>query len=583
MSQVVVRFYLSPTLVLLAFDWPDANQNKDFLGFAIRRSPGFYGEASSWLPNRISFNGPDPDGKDFPSNEAPIQKFMWWDARIGSEYGNYRQFTYEIYPAIGGPGAVHLQNDDMTTLNVKLPEHKVDGIGTWFNRAVVSSQSFSKKLKEMKLRGNSKPSKDQVLKLREWLSNDMHLGLVDFIRFNASMKYDIYGAIYHLTDSLWTVPELKNYNKKGKVVLVYDAKHKMNKDGSYSVPPTETIKPSLPNVIFKKRDKTSIMHNKFLIGGTKLNNPSKAKCEYLLMGSANFTTQGLTSQANLIHTFDSIELSRNYYERYLLLANNPTTGKTAKEARWSYTETIGRSAIRVFFSPEPKEERESIDVIVNSIHSAQSSVLFCLFMPTDALLRQACFAAGDKGRMMFGLVNNVSDKEGVLIDDDMPADEIAAIELYHRSRTNSDVIPAEYYRWDNKPDNFYGEYQLFPGEKRPPYPPVIIHHKFVVIDAETENPTIYVGSANMSNNSLHNNDENLLEIKGNKELASVYLAEFLRLYEHYRARASWIKNKNTSPSTTTYKLQSSRDAWAKKHLTPGMPEYKARIAMTTIV
>src|SRR6266542_4799872 len=32
-------------------------------------------------------------------------------------------------------------------------------------------------------------------------------------------------------------------------------------------------------------------------------------------------------------------------------------------------------------------------------------------------------------------------------------------------------------------------------------------------------------------------DENLLEIKGSPRLAQIYLAEFLRLYEHYRARA----------------------------------------------
>ena len=44
----------------------------------------------------------------------------------------------------------------------------------------------------------------------------------------------------------------------------------------------------------------------------------------------------------------------------------------------------------------------------------------------------------------------------------------------------------------------------------------------------------------MSGNSVFNNDENLLEIKGSR-LACIYLAEFLRLYEHYRARAGFIE------------------------------------------
>ena len=89
MSVTAARAYLSPTLVLLAFDWPDGEQRADFLGFAITRTPGFLDlttgvlAASSLLPNRLSFNGPPAEGQpDFPSDKAPIQKFMWWDARL---------------------------------------------------------------------------------------------------------------------------------------------------------------------------------------------------------------------------------------------------------------------------------------------------------------------------------------------------------------------------------------------------------------------------------------------------------------------------------------------------------------------
>src|SRR5262249_35562115 len=79
-EKVRSKAYLSPTLVLLAFDWADGGQRKDFLGFAIRRSPGYQQETQSWLPNRVGFEGPAPDGGDLPSNTSPIQKFLWWDA-----------------------------------------------------------------------------------------------------------------------------------------------------------------------------------------------------------------------------------------------------------------------------------------------------------------------------------------------------------------------------------------------------------------------------------------------------------------------------------------------------------------------
>ncbi len=133
------------------------------------------------------------------------------------------------------------------------------------------------------------------------------------------------------------------------------------------------------------------------------------------------------------------------------------------------------------------------------------------------------------------------------------------------------------------PAGFEPEINIFPGEKPPGYPPVIIHHKFIVIDAETDSPTIYTGSANMSGNSVFNIDENLLEIKGSLRLARIYLAEFLRLYEHYRARAHFIaaRKKDDAALPLTLTLQKDR-AWAKNHYTPGTPEYKARIRMLAL-
>jgi enamine deaminase RidA (YjgF/YER057c/UK114 family) len=48
-------------------------------------------------------------------------------------------------------------------------------------------------------------------------------------------------------------------------------------------------------------------------------------------------------------------------------------------------------------------------------------------------------------------------------------------------------------------------------------------------DADTDQPTIYIGSANLSANSTNHNDENLVEITGGPALAQTYLAEFMRI------------------------------------------------------
>lgn len=244
------------------------------------------------------------------------------------------------------------------------------------------------------------------------------------------------------------------------------------------------------------------------------------------------------------------------------------------------------------FSPEPGKQRTEIDTIVAAIQAARHSVVFCLFMPTDAPLRDACFAAGDTGRMMFGLVNSISVKGAQAAEANqqdgktLNSSQLANLSLYHRSREQRDVIDAEYFSPATVPKGFEPEMRVFPGEAAPPYPPVVIHHKFIVIDAEGENPIVYTGSANMSSNSEHYNDENLLEIR-DRRIAGTYLAEFLRLYEHYRARALAIEAKRSGGATHADahpRLNLQPDSrWARKYFVEGSPEAKARIALATPV
>jgi hypothetical protein len=129
--------------LLLAFDWPKGDGRKDFLGFAIRRTPGFDGAAQSWLPNRIGFDGPGRDGADFASNETPIQKFYWWDARITTK-DRGSAFTYDIIPVTGSPGSIKVEDAERVRLEVRVPEVEEQGIATYFNRAIVSSQAFAR-------------------------------------------------------------------------------------------------------------------------------------------------------------------------------------------------------------------------------------------------------------------------------------------------------------------------------------------------------------------------------------------------------------------------------------------------------
>ncbi len=566
MAKTRVRAYPSPGMVLLAFNWePPKAQAKRFLGFAVRRSPGFWQPGlsdpnpSDWLLNRLTFQGV-AQGGDIPTNAAPIQKFMWWDARFHLPQAQGMTFRYEVFPVIGTASSPKLVEADAAMIEVVLPRHQRGAIGAWFNRAVVSSQAFSRMVASLGIDEKNKTlSASDALALRAWLADGMERPIPEFLA--ASSRID--GAIYHLTDELWVIPAFMK-RKKSKIEMVIDATTKKGGGASANKPARTKL---AAHVTFHNRTKAAIMHDKILVAS------AGSSAQRVLNGSANFTTDGLTSQANVIHTWDSPTLAELYRERVALLKQDPTLGQLGKSnPGWSKPVMVDAARVRVFSPPEAKKSRESVDTIVHAIKAAKSSVLFCLFTPTDNDLRQACFNAAKAGKMMFGLVNRISFPKG---QPDTPnAAQLAAIELYHRSQSGRDVIGAAHLGPGNVPAGFVGEMQVFPGAKRSNVPPVIIHHKFIVIDAETPHPTIYVGSANMSNNATHNNDENLLEITGEKDLAATYLAEFFRLYEHYRFRFF-----NATKSRRAGLPLVADGSWAKKYFRKNSAEFRARLKL----
>jgi phosphatidylserine/phosphatidylglycerophosphate/cardiolipin synthase-like enzyme len=174
--------------------------------------------------------------------------------------------------------------------------------------------------------------------------------------------------------------------------------------------------------------------------------------------------------------------------------------------------------------------------------------------------------------MMFGVVKSISEEEPEGEPRD-PATE-ARVELYHRSRRNRDVFAHSLFSERSAPEGFWFETRTLPG--RGGRFPVLIHHKFVIVDAETDHPTIFTGSANMSKSALYNNDENLLEITECPRLARMYLAEFMRLYEHYRARAIW--KRFMEGRVRTFKLRTN-SSWTGRAYKRGTREYRSRVSM----
>ena len=67
--------------------------------------------------------------------------------------------------------------------------------------------------------------------------------------------------------------------------------------------------------------------------------------------------------------------------------------------------------------------------------------------------------------------------------------------------------------------------------------------KIIVIDPLSEDCVIATGSHYLGYKASYENDENLVIIRGNQELAQAYAVHILDVYDHYRYRAWQVKNK----------------------------------------
>ncbi|GAC1313456.1 MAG: phospholipase D-like domain-containing protein [Vulcanimicrobiaceae bacterium] len=606
------RVYASPTTMLLAWDWPEGATRVDFVGFSIERRPGMRPvpgaphDAASFLTNRLTFAGPPSDGSFVSSQTYPIQKFFWWDAQFedadrGVGFRYILRPMRNVAPAGDPPRVVPYDDVVPLDLDATLPHLVEDGVGTYFNRAVVSSQAFVKRFGQY-------PVGAELQAAREWLANGLQRAIPTFLAQAAGDEVD--GAIYHLTDIvLGTLPAMDAF--RGPFSLVYDAVVHASPSGVVAANPNDGSIADIArhNAGFTAypRAHTTIMHDKFLVRS------KNGVADALLVGSANFTTEGLSEQANLLLTFEHPGLAALYLARQRLLATDPIHADTAKGAGWSPALPLRAGATaRVFFPPEsggrtssnggaPKKSGVLMQTVIDAVAAATHSVVFALFTPTDVALIDAFFAVAAREQMLFGLVNEI----GVVDPATAKVPQKGKILIYDRARRAKDVRSIDVVGHDAfakyVPTGFAHETSsLAPrpgaasGARGGGIPPVFVHHKFVVIDAETDRPVIFTGSANMSNNSSFNNDENVLEIVGDTRLARTFLAEFMRLFEHYRARFAYEQRIGASLATQSTSLRAGHavadpaaftlttdNAWSTDWYAAG-PKANGRIALASL-
>ena len=90
-----------------------------------------------------------------------------------------------------------------------------------------------------------------------------------------------------------------------------------------------------------------------------------------------------------------------------------------------------------------------------------------------------------------------------------------------------------------------------------------IHTKYMLIDPFGSDPIVITGSANFSDASTRDNDENMLVIRGDKSVADIYVTEYFRLWNHYAFR-EWA-TKNAGNPNLRPQFLAPNDSWRDKY------------------
>jgi phosphatidylserine/phosphatidylglycerophosphate/cardiolipin synthase-like enzyme len=490
---LTLAVYAGTTGVQLAWDADEALR-ENLLGFAIKRFGGSHPEGA-WLQGGIGFPAQrHPPGKFLDTHLAPIQAFRWGDytVRPATEY------RYELIPMYA-PWDGLRQGDSVsvtvTTETVDVPPHSIA-----FNRAVAASQAYSRRF------GDDDPHDNADA--RAWLGR----GLDDFIdgfiaRAGNGDALDV--VIYEYELEAIREALVAAAARGASVRIVYHAKEH---DEQTPVNTENIGADRWPQVDLRPRLTAAICHDKSVVL-SRLRNGERQP-EAVLTGSTNWTFNGLYYQGNVSHVVSDPEVAR----RYLAVFEQLFAGATQADMRtWlagndPVPDPTDDAPLQLLFSPRP--DRSDLDYYVALIGQAKRSLIFATAFDLDGAVLAALAGEGGARRILrYGLQNSASRVTG-----------------YNRDLARDFTATG---RLTSAPDQFLREHT--PGQRGG----ILIHSKIILVDFDTQHPTLVSGSANYSHGSSHDNDENTIVVRNDTRVADLYLTELFRLFDHYRFRYNW--------------------------------------------
>ncbi|HRH77077.1 MAG TPA: phospholipase D-like domain-containing protein [Cellvibrionaceae bacterium] len=492
-------------VVTLGFNWPEARVG-ELQGFALHRTNHSTGRAD-WLEAQKRYETTDPGiakGERVSTRFNPVQSFLWADYTV--EPGI--RYTYRVVARGGTPE--ELIDLDEVELNVLTTDKTDTGHIIHFNRGAVAAQEYARRFKQ------APPEEVPNGAAFKWRSRGLLESVVAFID-NAQKDDELYVAIYEARHSA-PLSALKRAKQRGvKLGIIFDAKENGNEAKDEDpFPRSENLDfleqhDLLENAIYRSASPSYIAHNKFIILCRE------GAPEAVLTGSTNWSKNGFYGQLNVAHIIWDTEVAGKYLDYWKQLSADPAAAQL-RESISSDLPVQWEQGSNVVFSPRFK--RDALSRYFEGVAEAQA-VFVTLAFSMDVELASALQQESDGLRyvLMDGIKGNKVYREKL-------ENIVGAIRATEAAR----VAIGEYLR-TNALDQFLMERRNSMAEHVQ-----FVHTKFMLIDPLGSNPIVITGSANFSEASSTQNDENMLVISGDADVADIYLGEFMRSYAHYAFR-----------------------------------------------
>jgi phosphatidylserine/phosphatidylglycerophosphate/cardiolipin synthase-like enzyme len=516
------------------------------LGFAIHRED-LTSHTSKWLSGFKTFQSqvPAPALTSIYSTQLQPIQAMWWGDYTTTPGHRYR---YTVQPRYGTPGNLTSKDSVSGTVEVTTNDPGTGTHGIYFNRGVAASQAYA-------TRFGDPPDQlppDRRAEAMRWLSRGLHEALIGHITDGAGPSLALRAAVYQFTEPSVLAAFAQAQAAGADVRVLYHA------DGEEGEANEVAIQAAVDSFGFDRaavipRRHATIAHNKFIVRAGRAGDGTLSP-QQVWTGSTNLSQGGIFGHSNVGHLVRDASVAQAFLDYWTQLSGDPVRhllqGWTDAHSPFDAA-VLGGAGIHLLFSP--RTALDPLDWYASGFAAAPASTHITLpFGLEDAHFEAQLAAAHTPGVLRFVLLDSRDSHQDIWSADPMVQVAVGA--------TGS---PEALSGWAAERLTGFNRHARY------------LHTKVLLVGPLSQAPVTVSGSANFSSASTTANDENMLVITGDTEVADVYFTEYQRIFDHFYAR--WWAQRLHRRAPEAHDYLTEDDGWLRPYYKRGTSKFARRI------